>query len=249
MQDRPKTVPDLFTPIALGPLSLPNRIVMAPLTRSRRPPQRAHPGLNALYYAQRASAGLIIAEATQIMPEGQGYISTPGIHSAEQIAGWRCVTGAGPRVRRPHRAPALACGAHFASILPAWRRVAGGALSDSAKRPSLHRAGLRADPDPARAPHRRDPRHCRAKCTSGPECARRRLRRRRGASRQRLPNQSRTAAGSCSRWSTRSPRPWASSARGCISPQNGQNEIADSDPQSLINHVASALAKACPISM
>jgi N-ethylmaleimide reductase len=50
--------------------------------------------LNALYYAQRASAGLIIAEATQIAAEGQGYISTPGIHSADQVEGWKCVTKA-----------------------------------------------------------------------------------------------------------------------------------------------------------
>ena len=94
MQDRPKTTPNLFTPIAVGPLRLPNRIVMAPLTRSRAGAGNVPTALNALYYAQRASAGLIIAEATQICPEGQGYISTPGIHSAEQIQGWKCVTGA-----------------------------------------------------------------------------------------------------------------------------------------------------------
>src|ERR1700687_5500678 len=85
MQDRPKTTPDLFTPIDVGPLRLPNRVVMAPLTRSRAGPGNVPTQLNALYYAQRASAGLIISEATQISPEGQGYISTPGIHSAEQI--------------------------------------------------------------------------------------------------------------------------------------------------------------------
>jgi len=67
---------------------------MAPLTRSRAGPGNVPTQLNALYYAQRASAGLIISEATQISPEGQGYISTPGIHSAEQIAGWKCVTQA-----------------------------------------------------------------------------------------------------------------------------------------------------------
>jgi N-ethylmaleimide reductase len=67
---------------------------MAPLTRSRAGAGNVPTQLNALYYAQRASAGLIISEATQICPEGQGYISTPGIHSAEQIQGWRCVTGA-----------------------------------------------------------------------------------------------------------------------------------------------------------
>ena len=86
--------PNLFTPIELGPLKLRNRVVMAPLTRSRAGPGNVPTQLNALYYAQRASAGLIISEATQIAPEGQGYISTPGIHSAEQIAGWKCVTQA-----------------------------------------------------------------------------------------------------------------------------------------------------------
>ena len=95
MQDRPtKTTPDLFTPIAIGPLALPNRIAMAPLTRSRAAEGNVPTALNALYYAQRAGAGLIISEATQVAPEGQGYISTPGIHSAEQIKGWQCVTGA-----------------------------------------------------------------------------------------------------------------------------------------------------------
>jgi len=95
MQDRPtKTTPDLFTPIDIGPLALPNRIAMAPLTRSRAAEGNVPTALNALYYAQRASAGLIISEATQVAPEGQGYISTPGIHSAEQIRGWQCVTGA-----------------------------------------------------------------------------------------------------------------------------------------------------------
>jgi N-ethylmaleimide reductase len=73
---------------------LPNRIVMAPLTRSRAGAGNVPTALSALYYAQRASAGLIISEATQVAPEGQGYISTPGIHSAEQVAGWKCVTSA-----------------------------------------------------------------------------------------------------------------------------------------------------------
>ena len=95
MQDRPtKTTPDLFTPIEIRPLKLPNRIVMAPLTRSRAAAGNVPTVLNALYYAQRASAGLIVSEATQVAPEGQGYISTPGIHSADQIEGWKCVTGA-----------------------------------------------------------------------------------------------------------------------------------------------------------
>ena len=87
------SVDALFTPFRLGALDLPNRIVMAPLTRSRADAKTlAQRQLNADYYAQRASAGLIIAEATQIMPEGQGYAWTPGIYSPEQIAGWKLVT-------------------------------------------------------------------------------------------------------------------------------------------------------------
>lgn len=86
---------DLFTPLQLGTLQLPNRIVMAPLTRNRA----AQPGnvphaLNALYYAQRASAGLIITEASPISPMAHGYPATPGIHTAEQVGGWRLVTNA-----------------------------------------------------------------------------------------------------------------------------------------------------------
>lgn len=85
---------DLFTPIRLGPLELPNRIVMAPLTRNRAGPGNVPQPLNAEYYAQRATAGLIISEASQVAAEGQGYPWTPGIHSPEQVAGWRLVTDA-----------------------------------------------------------------------------------------------------------------------------------------------------------
>src|SRR5580698_9786552 len=83
---------DLFSPYRLGPLALPNRIVMAPMTRNRAGPGNAPTALNATYYAQRAGAGLIIAEASQVSPQGLGYPGTPGIHSAEQIAGWKLVT-------------------------------------------------------------------------------------------------------------------------------------------------------------
>jgi len=85
----------LFSPFELGDLALKNRIVMAPLTRNRATHGSDAPnGLNALYYAQRASAGLIISEATQISPQGQGYIWTPGIYSEAQVEGWRKVTQA-----------------------------------------------------------------------------------------------------------------------------------------------------------
>jgi N-ethylmaleimide reductase len=86
--------PKLFTPLDLGDdLMLPNRIVMAPLTRNRAKPDGDVPyELHVEYYAQRASAGLIISEGTQITPEGKGYIQTPGIHSPEQVSGWKKVT-------------------------------------------------------------------------------------------------------------------------------------------------------------
>ena len=84
----------LFDPIRVGEIALANRIVMAPLTRDRATPDRVPAPLAVEYYRQRASAGLIISEATQVCPEGQGYLDTPGIYNAEQVAGWRRVTDA-----------------------------------------------------------------------------------------------------------------------------------------------------------
>jgi N-ethylmaleimide reductase len=84
----------LFTPYRLGSLHLPNRIVMPPMTRSRAGAGNVATPLMAAYYAQRASAGLIVSEGTQISPQGQGYAWTPGIHSRAQVAGWRGVTDA-----------------------------------------------------------------------------------------------------------------------------------------------------------
>jgi N-ethylmaleimide reductase len=85
---------DLFQPVRLGPITLSNRIVMAPLTRSRAGAGDVQGQMNATYYRQRAGAGLIISEASQISQQGKGYAYTPGIYSAEQIAGWRLVTDA-----------------------------------------------------------------------------------------------------------------------------------------------------------
>lgn len=85
----------LFDALKMGDLTLKNRVVMAPLTRMRtQQPGNIPTALNAEYYAQRASAGLIISEATQISQQGQGYPATPGIHSPEQIEGWKLVTQA-----------------------------------------------------------------------------------------------------------------------------------------------------------
>ncbi|MBB4596261.1 alkene reductase [Xanthomonas arboricola] len=88
------THPSLFEPYALGALTLANRIVMAPLTRNRAGAGLVPSALAATYYAQRASAGLLITEATQISPQAQGYQDTPGLYTPEQIAGWRAVTDA-----------------------------------------------------------------------------------------------------------------------------------------------------------
>jgi N-ethylmaleimide reductase len=84
----------LLTPYRLGHIDLANRLVMAPMTRSRAVAGNVPNPLAATYYAQRASAGLIVSEGTQISPQGVGYIRTPGIHSAAQIAGWTAVTDA-----------------------------------------------------------------------------------------------------------------------------------------------------------
>jgi N-ethylmaleimide reductase len=89
----------MFAPIRVGPYELPHRIVMAPMTRNRAGRGNVPTPLNATYYAQRASAGLIITEATQVSPQGVGYPNTPGIHTDEQVAGWRRVTSAVQRRR------------------------------------------------------------------------------------------------------------------------------------------------------
>lgn len=92
----------LFSPLRAGEIALANRVVMAPLTRNRALPGGVPGPLQVEYYRQRAGAGLIVTEASQISPEGQGYLDTPGIHDDAQVAGWRRVTeavhGAGGRI-------------------------------------------------------------------------------------------------------------------------------------------------------
>jgi N-ethylmaleimide reductase len=87
-------MPTLFDPIRIGDIALANRVVMAPLTRNRAAPGQVPSQLAVEYYRQRAGAGLIISEATQVCPEGQGYLDTPGIYNEAQVAGWRRVTEA-----------------------------------------------------------------------------------------------------------------------------------------------------------
>lgn len=84
----------LFSPLTVGAVQLPNRVIMAPLTRMRAASGDVPTPLIAEYYRQRASAGLIISEASQVSPQGKGYMQTPGIYSSEQTAGWKQVTGA-----------------------------------------------------------------------------------------------------------------------------------------------------------
>jgi N-ethylmaleimide reductase len=92
----------LFLPYRLGEIEVSNRLVMAPMTRSRALEHNVPNPIAATYYAQRASAGLIITEATQVSPQGVGYIRTPGIHSPAQVAGWTRITeavhGAGGKI-------------------------------------------------------------------------------------------------------------------------------------------------------
>ena len=84
----------LLRPVQLGPLTLPNRVIMAPMTRTRATPDRVPTPMMAEYYAQRASAGLIVTECVAIAPDSAGIVQAPGIYSADQIKGWRAVTDA-----------------------------------------------------------------------------------------------------------------------------------------------------------
>jgi 2,4-dienoyl-CoA reductase-like NADH-dependent reductase (Old Yellow Enzyme family) len=133
-------MPSLFEPLALGDLVLPNRIIMAPLTRSRAGESRVPNALMAQYYAQRASAGLILTEAVSVSPDGVGYAGTPGVWSQEQVEGWKQVTravhAAGGRIfmqlwhvgrisdpvfldgRPPVSASAIAAGGHVSLVRP-----------------------------------------------------------------------------------------------------------------------------------
>lgn len=85
---------DLFSPVTLGPIELSNRIVMAPLTRSRAMDKDVPSELAIEYYVQRSTAGLIISEATQVSAQGKGYVFTPGIYSDDQVVAWKKITSA-----------------------------------------------------------------------------------------------------------------------------------------------------------
>ena len=121
----------LFEPYKLGPITLPNRVVMAPLTRNRAVAGLVPSPLAVEYYGQRASAGLLITEASQVSQQGQGYQDTPGIYSKEQIAGWRKVTD---RVHEPAGASSSSSGMSAASRTVDLQRTTAAPVAPSAIR-------------------------------------------------------------------------------------------------------------------
>jgi N-ethylmaleimide reductase len=253
--------PDLFTPVEVGPLHLKNRVVMAPLTRSRAAEGNVPTALNALYYAQRASAGLIISEATQVSQQGQGYIATPGLHSAEQICGWSLVTKA-VHVAGGHMVLQLW---HVGRIShPSFQPGGGLPLAPSAIRPEAQaftERGFEPIPTPRALgteeipgiveEHAQAARNALAAGFDGVEVhaangylidqfLRDRTNRRADRYGGSIENRVRflvevvdavAASVGSARVGVR------------ISPQNMQNDIADSDPQTLFNYVASQLAE------
>ncbi len=177
----------LFEPYKLGPITLPNRLVMAPLTRNRAVPPGMVPSPLAVdYYGQRASAGLLITEASQVSQQGQGYQDTPGIYSKEQVAGWRKVTD------RVHEKG----GRIFIQIwhvgrishdsLQPGRRQAGGAIRDPRQGQDVRQRHLHRYLRAARAGTVGNSRDHRGFQARHRECAGRRLRRCRNPWRQRL---------------------------------------------------------------
>ncbi len=262
MQERnPNKVPDLFTTVEVGPLALKNRVAMAPLTRSRAGPGNVPTQLSALYYAQRASAGLIIAEATQISPDGQGYISTPGIHSKEQIEGWKCVT----KAVHISGAPMVLQLWHVGRIShPSFQPGSAAPVAPSAIKPKVQAftaEGFQPIPSPRALETSEIPgiveryaqaaRNAIAAGFDGVEVhgangylidqfLRDQTNKRSDIYGGSIENRSRflleavdavTAAVGAERTGVR------------ISPQNGQNDISDSNPQALFNYVAEQLSK------
>ena len=264
MQDKSVTTTppsDLFQPVRLGPYHLANRIVMAPLTRSRAGVNGLATPLMVEYYAQRASAGLIVAEGTNISAQGRGYAFTPGIYSDAQVKAWRPVTEA-VHSRGGRIFPQLW---HVGRVSHPWLQP-GGALpvAPSAIRPEATSYTL-AGFEPCVAPRalqfrKKSPKPDRTVSQRCRERSRRRLRRRRNPCGQRLSHRAIPArlyqqANRCLWRVTREPR--ASAARsdrsrgGCmrrrtrgyppfaVSPVNGAD--LDGDPAGTYGYVVERL--------
>ncbi len=138
----------LFKPATVGGVHVPNRLVMSPMTRNRSTPEGVPTALNAEYYAQRASIGLIISEATQPSDDGQGYPLTPGIYTDEQVAGWRQVTDAVHRVGGRIFIQLMHAGrvAHPSNTLHGRQPVAPSAIRPEAEMPTA--TGSQPIPEP-----------------------------------------------------------------------------------------------------
>ncbi len=111
---------ELDSPLVLGDLHLKNRVVMAPLTRSRASDDRVPTPMMAEYYAQRASAGLILSEATVISEEANGYLNTPGLFTDAQVQGWKLVTRCRACQRWFDCGATVACRSCFTSRFTQW---------------------------------------------------------------------------------------------------------------------------------
>lgn len=133
----------LFDPIHIGHIEAANRIVMAPLTRNRAGAGQVPTDLMTAYYEQRASAGLIVTEATQISQTGQGYLDTPGIYDGEQIRGWRGDRRCRARQGRQARDAAVARRADLSHFAAAGRAGARFEHGPSRKCQDFHRQRLR----------------------------------------------------------------------------------------------------------
>lgn len=251
---------DLFQPVRLGALALPNRIVMAPLTRSRAGSAGIPGAMNASYYAQRATAGLIIAEATQISQQAQGYAFTPGVANEAQVAGWRQVTQAvhqaGGRIvlqlwhvgRISH--PSLQPGGAL-PVAPSAIKPEGQAFTESGFQPFVAPRALETDEIPGIVEdYRRAARNAQEAGFDGVEIhaangylidqflrdgTNQRTDRYGGSleNRTRLLLEVTEAVTSV----------WGSERVGVrISPASPANDMRDSDPQALFNHAVAALA-------
>ncbi|MGB5279171.1 MAG: alkene reductase [Gammaproteobacteria bacterium] len=251
---------DLFTPITIGPNTLKNRMVMAPLTRNRAGEGNVPQAMNVEYYRQRASAGLIITEATQISADGVGYPATPGIHSPEQIAGWKNVTGAVHdeggliflqlwycgRISHPDLLPG-----HQQPVSASAIRAEGEAVTFEGMKPFVEPRALETDELPGIVDqYRKAAINAKDARFDGVEVHAangylldqflRDSTNRRGdeyggsiANRARLLNEVIDAVAEL----------WERSQIGVrISPDNSFNDIHDSDPQALFNHVAEAMS-------
>ena len=176
----------MISPYRLGDLELKNRMVLSPMTRSRAIEGNVPNPLAPTYYAQRASAGLQITEASQVSPRGVGYIRTPGMHSPAQVAGWRKVTDAvhkaGGRIFAQLWHVGRVSHPDFHNgelpVAPSALAVEGEAFTQNGKVKIVTPRALELQ---------RTARHRRAIPHRGGECQGRRVRRRRTARRQRLP--------------------------------------------------------------